>query len=82
MCLSSFRFTRTFTCTCKPLSLMCLSSPLFSFAVQATEWIKGQDIEEVIKIKNSQIAKHLSLPPVKLHCSMLAEDAIKVGVGV
>jgi len=50
--------------------------------VQATEWIKGQDIEEVIKIKNSQIAKHLSLPPVKLHCSMLAEDAIKVGVGV
>ncbi len=48
----------------------------------ATEWIKGQAIEEVVKIKNSEIAKHLSLPPVKLHCSMLAEDAIKVWVVV
>lgn len=44
----------------------------------ATEWIKGKSLDEVIKIKNSDIAKHLSLPPVKLHCSMLAEDAIKV----
>jgi hypothetical protein len=47
----------------------------------ATEWVKGKTLDEVIKIKNSDIAKHLSLPPVKLHCSMLAEDAIKVGVG-
>jgi len=43
-----------------------------------TEWIRGKSVEDVVKIKNSEIAKHLSLPPVKLHCSMLAEDAIKV----
>jgi Fe-S cluster assembly scaffold IscU len=46
----------------------------------ATEWIKGKPMEEVLTIKNSDIAKHLSLPPVKLHCSMLAEDAIKAAV--
>lgn len=46
----------------------------------ATEWIKGKAMEEVMSIKNSEIAKHLSLPPVKLHCSMLAEDAIKAAV--
>ncbi|CAK9189417.1 unnamed protein product [Sphagnum troendelagicum] len=46
----------------------------------ATEWIKGRQMEEVLTIKNSDIAKHLSLPPVKLHCSMLAEDAIKAAV--
>lgn len=46
----------------------------------ATEWIKGKSLDEVVKIKNSDIAKHLSLPPVKLHCSMLAEDAIKAAV--
>ncbi|KAF5839176.1 hypothetical protein DUNSADRAFT_1403 [Dunaliella salina] len=45
-----------------------------------TEWIKGKPLDEVVKIKNSEIAKHLSLPPVKLHCSMLAEDAIKAAV--
>lgn len=43
----------------------------------ATEWVKGKQMEEVLVIKNTEIAKHLSLPPVKLHCSMLAEDAIK-----
>jgi len=43
-----------------------------------TEWIRGKSLDEVVRIKNSEIAKHLSLPPVKLHCSMLAEDAIKV----
>lgn len=42
----------------------------------ATEWIKGKSLEEASKIKNTDIAKELSLPPVKLHCSMLAEDAI------
>lgn len=42
----------------------------------ATEYIKGQNINEAINVKNSDIAKHLKLPPVKLHCSMLAEDAI------
>ncbi|KAF3502301.1 hypothetical protein F2Q69_00042067 [Brassica cretica] len=46
----------------------------------ATEWVKGKSMEEVLTIKNSQIAKHLFLPPVKLHCSMLAEDAIKAAV--
>lgn len=46
----------------------------------ATEWVKGKSLDEVVKIKNSDIAKHLSLPPVKLHCSMLAEDAIKAAV--
>jgi Fe-S cluster assembly scaffold IscU len=46
----------------------------------ATEWVQGKTIDEVMGIKNSDIAKHLSLPPVKLHCSMLAEDAIKAAV--
>mmetsp|Transcript_10249 Transcript_10249/g.15446 ORF Transcript_10249/g.15446 Transcript_10249/m.15446 type:complete len:168 (-) Transcript_10249:116-619(-) len=46
----------------------------------ATEWIKGKTIDECLEIKNTDIAKHLSLPPVKLHCSMLAEDAIKAAV--
>ncbi|XP_057948468.1 iron-sulfur cluster assembly protein 1-like [Malania oleifera] len=46
----------------------------------ATEWVKGKKMEEVLSIKNTEIAKHLSLPPVKLHCSMLAEDAIKAAV--
>ncbi|KAL0421791.1 UNVERIFIED_CONTAM: Iron-sulfur cluster assembly protein 1 [Sesamum latifolium] len=46
----------------------------------ATEWVKGKQMEEILSIKNTEIAKHLSLPPVKLHCSMLAEDAIKAAV--
>ncbi|KAK1326948.1 Iron-sulfur cluster assembly protein 1 [Acorus calamus] len=46
----------------------------------ATEWVKGKPMEEVLSIKNTEIAKHLSLPPVKLHCSMLAEDAIKAAI--
>lgn len=46
----------------------------------ATEWIKGQNVDEAATLKNSDIAKHLSLPPVKLHCSMLAEDAIKSAI--
>ncbi|KAL6848684.1 hypothetical protein ACP4OV_021267 [Aristida adscensionis] len=46
----------------------------------ASEWVKGKQMEEVVEIKNTEIAKHLSLPPVKLHCSMLAEDAIKAAV--
>ncbi|PHU11278.1 Iron-sulfur cluster assembly enzyme ISCU, mitochondrial [Capsicum chinense] len=43
----------------------------------ATEWLKGRTMEEVLTIKNMEIAKHLSLPPQKIHCSMLAEDAIR-----
>jgi len=46
----------------------------------ATEYIKGKNINEAIHITNSVIAKHLNLPPVKLHCSMLAEDAIKSAI--
>ncbi|XP_054164219.1 iron-sulfur cluster assembly scaffold protein IscU-like [Oppia nitens] len=46
----------------------------------ATEWVKGKTIDEALKIKNTVIAKELSLPPVKLHCSMLAEDAIKAAL--
>ncbi|KAF8005955.1 hypothetical protein BT93_K0283 [Corymbia citriodora subsp. variegata] len=46
----------------------------------ATEWVKGRNMEDVLSIKNTEIAKHLALPPVKLHCSMLAEDAIKAAV--
>merc|ERR1719379_1660921 len=46
----------------------------------ATEWVKGKSVDEVLKVKNSDIAAHLKLPPVKLHCSMLAEDAIKAAV--
>lgn len=45
-----------------------------------TELVKGKTLEEALKIKNTVIAKELSLPPVKLHCSMLAEDAIKSAV--
>ena len=46
----------------------------------ATEWIKGKNINEAEKIKNNHIAKYLKLPPVKLHCSMLAENAIKSAI--
>jgi len=46
----------------------------------ATEWVKGKNINQAGEIKNSEIAKELSLPPVKLHCSMLAEDAIKAAL--
>ena len=45
-----------------------------------TEWIKGKTIEEAFKIKNTEIAEHLSLPPVKIHCSVLAEDAIRAAI--
>ena len=46
----------------------------------ATEWLKGRSIDECLTIKNTDIASHLKLPPVKLHCSMLAEDAIKAAI--
>src|SRR5499433_359498 len=46
----------------------------------ATEWVKGKSLEEAEKIKNTEIAQHLSLPPVKIHCSVLAEDAIKAAI--
>jgi len=46
----------------------------------ATEWVKNKTVEEVLQIQNTDIAAHLKLPPVKLHCSMLAEDAIRAAV--
>jgi nitrogen fixation NifU-like protein len=46
----------------------------------ATEWIKGKSLDEAATIKNTQIAEHLALPPVKIHCSVLAEDAIKAAI--
>ena len=46
----------------------------------ATEWIKGKTVEEAEAIKNSQIVEELNLPPVKIHCSVLAEDAIKAAI--
>lgn len=45
-----------------------------------SEWVKGKNVDEALEIKNTEIAEHLSLPPVKLHCSMLAEDAIRAAV--
>ncbi|GMV67931.1 MAG: iron-sulfur cluster assembly scaffold protein IscU [Pseudomonadota bacterium] len=45
-----------------------------------TEWVKGKTLEEALTIKNAEIAEELALPPVKIHCSVLAEDAIKAAV--
>ncbi len=45
-----------------------------------TEWVKGKTLEQASSIKNSQIAEELALPPVKIHCSVLAEDAIKAAI--
>lgn len=45
-----------------------------------TEWVKGRTVDEAMAIKNSQIAEELALPPVKIHCSVLAEDAIKAAI--
>jgi len=46
----------------------------------ATEWVKGKTLAEALAIKNTDIVKELSLPPVKIHCSVLAEDAIKAAI--
>ena len=47
----------------------------------ATEWIKGRSVNEALEIKNTDIVKELALPPVKIHCSVLAEDAIRAAIG-
>jgi Fe-S cluster assembly scaffold IscU len=47
----------------------------------ATEWVKGKTVDEAMEIKNTDIVKELSLPPVKIHCSVLAEDAIRAAIG-
>ena len=46
----------------------------------ATEWVKGKTVDEVLKIKNTDIVNELALPPVKIHCSVLAEDAIRAAI--
>jgi nitrogen fixation NifU-like protein len=46
----------------------------------ATEWVKGRTVDQALEIKNTQIVKELNLPPVKIHCSVLAEDAIKAAI--
>ena len=46
----------------------------------ATEWLKGRTVEEALQIRNTEIVNELSLPPVKVHCSVLAEDAIKAAI--
>jgi len=47
----------------------------------ATEWLKGKTVEQALEIKNTDIVNELALPPVKIHCSVLAEDAIKAAIG-
>lgn len=47
----------------------------------ATEWVKGKTVAQALEIKNTDIVKELSLPPVKIHCSVLAEDAIRAAIG-
>ncbi|MBS1850297.1 MAG: Fe-S cluster assembly scaffold IscU [Acidobacteria bacterium] len=47
----------------------------------ATEWVKGKTVDEALSIKNMDIVKELALPPVKIHCSVLAEDAIRAAIG-
>jgi nitrogen fixation NifU-like protein len=47
----------------------------------ATEWVKGKTVDEALTIRNTDIVKELALPPVKIHCSVLAEDAIKAAIG-
>jgi nitrogen fixation NifU-like protein len=47
----------------------------------ATEWVKGRTVDDALSIKNTDIVKELSLPPVKIHCSVLAEDAIRAAIG-
>lgn len=53
---------------------------IISSSSVVTEWIKGKTVEEIEKIRNMDIVKHLALPPVKVHCSVLAEDAIKAAI--
>jgi nitrogen fixation NifU-like protein len=49
-------------------------------SAMVTEWVKGMHIDDAVNIKNSQISEELALPPVKIHCSILAEDAIKAAI--
>ncbi len=57
----------------------CCGSAIASSSL-ATEWVKGKSIDEAMSIQNTEIVEELSLPPVKIHCSVLAEDAIKAAI--
>ena len=54
--------------------------PAIASSSLVTEWVKGKTVDQALQIKNTQIAEELALPPVKIHCSILAEDAIKAAV--
>ena len=57
-----------------------MASSAIASSSLVTEWVKGKTVDEAATLKNSQIAEELALPPVKIHCSILAEDAIKAAV--
>ena len=59
---------------------MLSSSSAIASSSLLTEWVKGKNLDDVQQIKNTDIAEELSLPPVKIHCSVLAEDAIKAAL--
>ena len=56
------------------------SSSAIASSSLVTEWVKGKTVDEAMKLKNTQIVEELNLPPVKIHCSVLAEDAIKSAI--
>ena len=62
-----------------PACVFAAVSPIASSSL-ATEWVKGKTLSEALAIKNTDIVKELSLPPVKIHCSVLAEDAIRAAI--
>ena len=57
-----------------------VGAPACGDVMLVTEWVKGKTLDEAGTIKNTDIARHLALPPVKIHCSVLAEDAIKAAI--
>lgn len=63
---------------CYCFEVVVLEEFIFYLSSLATEMVKGKTLEEALSLKNTDIAGHLKLPPVKLHCSMLAEDAVRV----
>ena len=61
-------------------SAICVFLIVIASSSLVTEWVKGKSLDEALALKNTQIAEELALPPVKIHCSILAEDAIKAAV--
>ena len=82
----SFATLRLIKSTAKSISASVVKRPrvkrieLCASSSLVTEWVKGMSVEQAMTIVNSQIAEELSLPPVKIHCSVLAEDAIKAAI--